>query len=101
VSENFDFIRRGEHERPFERQLCFLARHWSGEQTDQCVLSYDFAPHSFSFCRHILPAYARSGERTFSYNGGLIFQGPRCPGDGSFPSLSVSLAEGTGWFCHT
>ena len=49
-----------------ERQLCFLARHWSGEQTDHCVLSYDFAPHSFSFCRYILPAYARSGERTFS-----------------------------------
>ena len=84
-----------------ERQLCFLAREWSGEKTDQCVLSYDFAPHSFSFARYILPAYARSGERTFSYNGGLIFQGPTSPADGSFPSLCVSLAPGTGWFCHT
>jgi hypothetical protein len=84
-----------------ERQLCFLARHWSGEKTDQCVLGYDFAPHSFSFCRYILPAYARSGERTFSYNGGLIYQGPGFPADGSFPSLCVSLAEGNGWFCHS
>ena len=51
--------------------------------------------------RYILPAYARSGERTFSYNGGMIYQGPSCPADGSFPSLTVSLASGTGWFCHT
>ena len=34
-------------------------------------------------------------------NGGLIFQGPGLPADGSFPSLTVSLASGTGWFCHT
>jgi hypothetical protein len=84
-----------------ERQLCFLAHERSGEKTDQCILSYDFAPHSFSFCRYILPAYARSGERTFSYNGAMIYQGPNCPADGSFPSLTVSLASGTGWFCHT
>jgi hypothetical protein len=84
-----------------ERQLCFLGRTWSGEKTDQCILYGDFAPHSFSFCRYILPAYARTGERTFNYNGGLIYSGPGCPGDGSFPSLSVNLTPGTGWFCHT
>ena len=74
-----EFARLMGLESALERQLCFLARHWSGEKTDQCVLYYDFAPHSFSFCRYILPAYARSGERTFSYNGGLIFQGPSSP----------------------
>jgi hypothetical protein len=31
----------------------------------------------------------------------LIYQGPNCPADGSFPSLCVSLAPGTGWFVHT
>jgi hypothetical protein len=84
-----------------ERQLCFMARHWSGEKTDQCMLGSDFAPHSFTFARYILPAYARTGQRTFSYNGAMIYQGPDCPADGSFPSLTVSLASGTGWFCHT
>src|SRR5262249_13849257 len=39
-----------------ERQLC----HWLGSGTffgrkSQCVLGYDFAPHSFSFCHYILP----------------------------------------------
>ena len=87
--------------RQFECQLCFLAREWSGEKTDQCILSYDFAPHSFSFAKYILPAYAKSGERTFSYHGAMIYQGPTSPADGSFPSLTVSLASGTGWFCHT
>jgi len=35
----------------------------------------------------------------FVFNGELIFQRPSCPVDGSFPSLTVSLASGTGWFC--
>ena len=56
---------------------------------------------SFSFCHYMLPAYSGTGQREFSFNGGLIYQGPSCPADGSFPSLTVSLASGTGWFCHT
>ena len=96
-----EFARLMGLDRQLERQLCFLAREWSGEKTDQCILGYDFAPHFFSFCRYILPAYARSGERTFSYNGAMIYQGPNCPADGLFPSLTVSLASGTCWFCHT
>jgi hypothetical protein len=64
------------------------------------VLSGDFAPRSFSFCHYILPE--KAGEkRQFGMNGGLIYQGPVSPADGSFPSLTVSLASGTGWFCHT
>jgi hypothetical protein len=84
-----------------ERQLCFLDRHGCDHKTDQCLLYSDFAPRSFSFARHILPAHARSGQRTFSYNGGLIYQGPDSPANGDFPSLTVSLAKGTGWFIHT
>jgi hypothetical protein len=87
--------------RQLERQLCFLARDWSDEPRDQCVLYSDFAPHSFSFVRYILPAFSNDGTRKFLYNGGLIYQGPGAPGDGSFPSLTVSAAEGSGWFCHT
>ena len=79
-----------------ERQLHYLADY--GHRGYQCVLSKDFAPHSFSF------ALYRPGvkdSRKFIFNGGLIFQGPSQPADGSFPSLTVSLASGTGWFCHT
>jgi hypothetical protein len=47
------------------------------------------------------PAYTESGQRKFLYNGGLIYQGPGPPGDGSFPSLSLSLTRGMGWFVHT
>ena len=86
-----------------ERQLDFLAnyaRH-DGEPIRQCVLSHDFAPRSFSFAHFVLPKYAANGQRSFWFNGALIFQAPSCPADGSFPSLTVSLASGTGWFCHT
>ena len=79
-----------------ERQLGYLAGY--GDEHNQVVLGYDFAPHSFSFAMY------RPGpkeERKFRMNGALIFQSPSCPADGSFPSLTVSLAEGTGWFCHT
>jgi hypothetical protein len=79
-----------------EHQLGYLAGY--GDAHNQVVLGYDFAPHSFSF------ALFRPGpkdERKFRFNGGLIFQGPSCPGDGSFPSLTVSLVGGNGWFCHT
>jgi hypothetical protein len=86
-----------------ERQLGYLADygHNGDRPLRQCVLSYDFAPHSFSFSHYLLPDSTGDGKRQFSYNGGLIYQGPSCPGDGSFPSLSVSLNSGTGWFCHT
>jgi hypothetical protein len=79
-----------------ERQLDFLATY--GGHNYQCILGKDFAPFSFDF------ALYRPGvkdARKFVFNGGLIFQSPRQPADGSFPSLTVSLASGTGWFCHT
>lgn len=38
-----------------------------------------------------------------NYNGGLIFDGPGYPNDGSFPQLTVSLADvrTSGWGIHT
>ena len=60
-------------------QLCHLDGCYAGKG-NQCCLSYDFAPHSFAF------AMFRPGPgdaRKFIYNGGLIYQGPSCPADGS------------------
>ena len=59
------------------------------------LLSSDFAPRSFAFAHFVLPKYAANGQRSFWFNGGLIYQGPDSPADGSFPSLTVSLASGT------
>jgi hypothetical protein len=86
-----------------ERQLCWLDNYadHENERKRQCILHDDFAPHSFTFCHYRLPAFTEDGARKFNFNGGLIYQGPSCPADGSFPSLTVSLAGGTGWFCHT
>src|SRR5262249_4955601 len=78
-----------------ERQLCWLADY--GRNPDrperQCVLAYDFAPHGFAFAHYLLPNSTGDGKRQFSFNGGLIYQGPSSPADGSFPSLTVNLAS--------
>jgi hypothetical protein len=47
-----------------KRQLCFLANCWSDTRREQCMLHYDFAPHSFSFAKFILSADAKAGERS-------------------------------------
>jgi hypothetical protein len=96
-----DFARRMGLSEQLERQLSFLGngRCWGNDS--QCELRTDFAPHSFTFAHHILPRASKSGKRAFVFNGGLIYQGPDSPADGSFPSLTVSLSSGTGWFCHT
>jgi hypothetical protein len=87
-----------------ERQLSYLhnyAHHDDGPRKRQCVLAYDFAYHSFSFAHYTLPAYTTDGKRHMWFHGGLIYQAPESPANGSFPSLTVSLASGIGWFCHT
>jgi hypothetical protein len=85
-----------------ERQLGYLADY--GRNGDrplrQCVLSYDFAPHSFSFAHYVLPDSTGDGKRQLWLNGGLNYSGPTSPCDGSFPALAVNLHNGTGWFCH-
>ena len=60
-----------------ERQLDFLAnyaRH-DGEPIRQCVLSYIARAHSPSQI-FVLPRFAANGQRSFWFNGGLIYQGP-------------------------
>ena len=66
------------------------------------------APYSFSFAIFRPKRDWKPGEplMEYDYNGGLIYQGPLDDGDqqvcdGSFPTLTVSLAEGVGWFSHT
>ena len=77
-----------------QKQLDLLGS-YGGVGVSICKLYKDFAPHSFSFNMQWID------ERRRGFGGGLIYQGPVCPADGSFPSLTVSLAKGTGWFCHT
>jgi hypothetical protein len=88
-----------------ERQLGYLAdsgRNNEDRPSRQCVLSYDFAPHSFTFAHYWLPGLDGGAEgRKLSLNGGVTYLGPSSPADGSFPSFTVSLASGTSWFCRT
>jgi len=81
-------------------------------------LHNDFAPWSFFFVEWLVckPEYKPSDEEVRNgkckeffdkwyvryMHGGLIYQGPKCPADGSFPSLTVSLdPTRIGWFMHT
>jgi hypothetical protein len=84
---------------PLERQLDFFADRRCWGEKAQTQLSYDFAPHAFSFGVYGLS----NGEKPhrLHLNGGLIFSGPSSPGDGSFPALTVNLSDSVGWFTHT
>lgn len=79
----------------------------------RCVLGRD-TPYSFSFLMQRLRAATLhpsmvdraaylADDRNWQpwFNGGLIYQGPGLPADGSGPSFCVSLANGNGWFVHT
>lgn len=64
----------------------------------RCTLFRDFAPYSFEFLME-RSENGRDYERWF--NGGLIYQGPDVPADGSAPSLTVSIdSKRNGWFVH-
>jgi hypothetical protein len=96
------FARRiGKHEQ-LQKQLDYLSTYGETDEYETlCQLGKDFAPHSFSFRVLRVKRGDLESTATFRFNGGLIYQGPDSPADGSFPSLTVSLAEGTGWFVHT
>lgn len=64
-----------------------------------CHLQRDFAAHSFVFQVNL--ESTTDGVNVPIMNGGLIYQGPGLPADGSFPQLTVSLSEGEGWMVHT
>lgn len=92
-----------------ESQLEYLAGYANGPgcrydkstgADTRCRLYKDFAPHSFRFEVDCKENYAAPWE--YWFNGGLIYQGPDCPADGSFPSLTVSVdSKRIGWFVHT
>lgn len=64
----------------------------------KCALFFDSAPHSFVFDVY----WQKGDEWKFVMNGGLIFQSPEIPADGSAPSFTVSMnSRETGWFIHT
>jgi len=67
--------------RQLEKQLDYLAS-YDGRQ---CVLGKGFAPHSFD-CAIYRPGV--KDARRFSFNGGLLFQRPGLPADGSWPVSS-------------
>ena len=67
---------------------------------NKCVLSWDFAPHSFGFTMYRADPDEADGFR-YWFIGGLVYQGPDSPANGGAPSYTVSLAEGVGWFVHT
>lgn len=81
----------------FGRQLAYLDEYGGKASRLEDViiveLGYDFAPYSFT-------VVWKRGEQPYM-TGGLIYQGSEAPADGSFPSLTVSLNEGNGWFIHT
>ena len=65
----------------------------------RCLLCRDFAPYSCSFVMEVL---GDDGQYRRWFNGGLIFHGPHDNGgDGSYPTLSVTLNPVHGWQVHT
>lgn len=84
-----------------EDKLRFLDRY--AEHGDRgktrCRLRKDFAPASFEFVME-----RRNSEGGFEawFVGGLILHGAHDnKGDGSFPTLSVTISPTTGWQIHT
>ena len=72
---------------------------WNRRGNTRCDLYPDFAPHSFAVT---MTRQDPDGTWRPWWNGGLIYQGPEAPADGSFPSLTVSLnPKDVGWFLHT
>jgi len=86
----------------FDNALCRLhlyADDWYGPHDVKVVLTKDCAPLSFT-CTFL---HLADGEWKPWFTGGLIYQGPDSPADGSGPSFTVSLGNPTevGWFLHT
>ena len=94
--EHLDYVRKFAAERGLTDQLQSKLDYldtYAGRENTECHLFQDFAPYSFEF------VMLRGGVRWF--NGGMIYQGPDQPGDGSFPALTVSLDSSHGWTINT
>lgn len=73
---------------------------WVDPERARFVLYKDFAPLSFVFW---IEMRQEDGSYERWMNGGLIYQGPDIPADGSAPSFTVTITDPTevGWFMHT
>ena len=80
--------------------LAAYACHDGDMAATRCKLYKDFAPLSFEFR---MERREPDGSYRYWFNGGVIYHGPDCPGDGSFPSLSVDLSgdDTPHWGIHT
>jgi len=80
-----------------ESKLAYLEHY--AQDTCVCVLSKDFAPHSFYF---IILGPERAGERDVWFNGGLIHHAPHSNGV-SGPEYAVTLTPQARphWSVHT
>lgn len=81
-----------------EAKLSYLDRYAVPRRT-RCILSPDFAPHSFNF---VMEAETKDGEWTVWFEGGLVYHGPHDGhGSGAYPALSVTIDPTMGWQIHT
>ena len=93
--ERFDEMTAFARERRLERQLASMLRTLHRlSYRQQIRLNRDFAPYSMGF-----DVYASDGR--YRYSGGLIYQGPGQPANGTAPSFTVSSVVGEGWFLHS
>lgn len=99
LEEVREFARAIGRQSHLEHALTRFSDEWFGADC-RTVLGKDFAPYSFTFAVYQLPKPGEADGRLVIH-GGLIYQGPTSPADGSAPSFCVSLAEGIGWFTHT
>ena len=84
-----------------EEKLQYLATYAEhGERgKTQCTLRRDFAPYSFEF---VIERRDADGQYQPWFVGGLIYHGTHDNGgDGSYPSLAVTLQPVNGWSVHT
>lgn len=91
------------------QQLDYLDTYASGEGCTydkaktggtRCLLFKDHAPYSFQFVMECRAHPSMPWERWF--NGGVIFEGPTQPLNGSAPAFTVSCGEPkVGWSIHT
>jgi hypothetical protein len=101
-----------------KRRLDYLDKYadHEGKGLTKCILSKDFAPHSFEFtmmrritdlekqrelaARGVNPEHGVFWE--YWFNGGLIFHGAHDNGgNGGAPTFAVSLVPCHGWSIHT
>ena len=83
-----------------DEKLRFLDEYGEhGSRRTRCRLVRDSAPYSFYFVME-----RRNPEGAYEpwFNGGLIYHGRHDNGgDGSFPTLSVTMIPTHGWSIHT